>query len=103
MRTEDADAIARFVQQGGQVKRITAAVPASEGDVLAYLVECGLTLKFFPGDMKPYQCLGKRHSIDRLTRLANIRRAAEQLPPLMLRRYMSAASGSAQSDPFSAR
>ena len=94
MKSEDADAIARFIQQGGQVQKVTAAMPASEGEILAYLAECGLTVKFFPGDRKPYSCLGRRYSIDGLVRLANIRRAAQHVPPLMLGRHTSAASGS---------
>ena len=88
MKRADADAIAQFEQRGGKVRKVAAAVPASEQEVLAYLVEgCGLTLKYFPGDLKPYACRSRRYSIDGLVRLANTYRIGQQLPPLMLGRH----------------
>jgi len=87
MKPVDADAIARFVQRGGQALKVTAAVPASEQEVLAYLVGCGLSVKYFPGDARPYACQRRRYSVDGLVRLANTYRCAQQLAPLMLGRH----------------
>jgi len=100
MKPEDADAVARFVQEGGEVRKVTGAIPASEGDVLAYLAECGLDVKIFTGDIRPYLCNGRRHSAEGLLRIANTRRAADQLAPFMLGRHVSAASRSVQGDQF---
>ena len=91
MKPADADAIARFVQQGGQVNKVVAPIPTTEGQVVAYLADgCGLTVKFFPGDLKPYACRGRRYSIHGLIGLANIYRTAQQLPPITLDRHVTA-------------
>ena len=98
MKAEDADAIARFVQRGGQILKVTAAVPASEQEVLTYLAGCGLTVKYFAGDAKPYACERRRYSVDGLVRLANTYRSAQQLAPLMLGRYNVGSSVSVPND-----
>jgi len=84
MKSEDASAIASFLDQGGEVRKVQAAIPATEQEVLVYLASCGLTVKCFPGDSKPYACNGKRYSMDGLLRLANEHRRSQQLSPLML-------------------
>ena len=99
MKPADADAIARFVHRGGQVRKVAATIPATEHDVLAYLAGCGLTVKYFPADSKPYACNRRRYSLDGLLYLANTLRSAKQLPPLMLGRHIAVASRT-QGDQF---
>ena len=92
MKPADTDAIARFIQRGGQIRKVAATIPATEQDVLAYLAGRGLTVKYFPGESKPYACNCRRYSLDGLLRLANTHRSEKQLPPLMLGRHISVAS-----------
>ena len=100
MKPADADAIARFMNEGGQVRKVTATIAANEADVLAYLEGCGLPVKSVPGDMKPYSCRGRRYSLEGLVRFANVYRVAQELPPFTLARRLSAGSRSLRSGPF---
>jgi len=91
MKPADTDAIARFIQRGGEVRKVAATIPATEQDLVAYLAGCGLPVKYFPGDSRPYTCNCRRYSLDGLLRLANTHRSEKQLPPLMLGRHISVA------------
>ena len=93
MKSADVEAIAKFLQRGGQIRKVAATIPATEQDVVGYLAERGLTVKYLPGDSKPYACNCRRYSPDGLLRLANTHRSANQLPPLMLGRHISVAPG----------
>lgn len=84
MKAADANAIAHFMEQGGQVLKGKAAISATEQEVLVYLASCGVTVKYFPGDLKPYAYNRRRYSIDGLLRLANEHRRAQRLSPLMV-------------------
>ena len=84
MRPDDADAIADFLKQGGEILRVPDPTPVTEQELLVYLATCGLKVKYFPGDMKPYAYQRRRYTALGLLRVANTYRRAQQLSPFML-------------------
>jgi hypothetical protein len=84
MKPADADAVANYVEHGGLVVRVEAAIVVSEREVMDYLAERGLPVKYFAEASMPYKCNGRRYSISGLLRLANKHRRGQQLPPMML-------------------
>ena len=84
MKRTNERAIAEFFQGGGEIRRCKAPVRVSEQELFEYLAKCGLPVKVFPGEPRPYGCNGKRLNIGSLLRLANERRSVQQFPPLTL-------------------
>ena len=84
MKPTDFDAIANFLAQGGQVLKASAAIPATEQDVLVYLASCGLRVRYVPGTSNPYSCMQRRYNANGLLKLANEYRRSQKLPPMML-------------------
>ena len=85
MNPTDANAIADYLKDGGQISKMDEVVPATVQEVIAYLATCGHQAKYFPGDMKPYLCNGKRYALGALFALANEHRRAHALPLFALR------------------
>ena len=84
MKLDDADAIADFLNRGGEILKFQGAIPVTEQELLVYLASCGLMVKCFPGDLKPYGCQRTRYTALGLLRLANTYRRDQNLSPLML-------------------
>lgn len=84
MKRTDERAIEEFFQGGGEVTRCEPPVRVTEQELLEYLAKCGLAVRLFPGEPKPYSCNGKRFNIGSLLRFANEQRSVQQFPPLML-------------------
>jgi len=84
MKRTDQRAIAEFFQGGGEIRRCEDPVRVSEQELFEYLAKCGLSVKFFPGEPRPYGCNGKRLNMGSLLRLANEQRSIQHFPPLML-------------------
>lgn len=84
MKRDDANAIADFLEDGGQIVKMKAAIPATEQDLYNYLASCGLPVKYAPGEAKPYRCNTKGYNLTALLRFANDHRRSQQLAPLML-------------------
>ena len=81
----DAKAIAEFLKSGGQIARVKDPVTATEQEVIDFLVTCGVTAKYLPGDMKAYWCNNRRVSMTALVRLANTYRYSQELAPFAIR------------------
>ena len=87
MKSEDASAIADFLEQGGEVRKMGDVIPATRQEVVTYLASCGVQLRYIPEDDRPYVDTKKRrYSVTRLVRLANGHRRSQGLPPLALSR-----------------
>jgi hypothetical protein len=87
MKLEDTSAIAIFLQQGGEVRKMADVIPVTRQEVLAYLASCGVQLRYIPEDDRPYVSSDKRrYSITGLLRLANSHRRALGLPPFAISR-----------------
>lgn len=84
MKSDDESAIANFLERGGRVQKVEAAIAVKEPEVITYLASCGLKVKYFPSDMKGYSCNGRRYTLQGLMRLANTHRRTQKLPPFML-------------------
>ena len=84
MKREDQSAIAEYFQGGGEIQRVELPNRVHERDVIDYLTQCGLPVKHFPGEMKPYGCNGKRYSLEKRLRFATEQRKRQRLPPVML-------------------
>jgi len=85
MNLADANAIAEFLKDGGEVIKVKDTVPATEQEVLDYLATCGIHAKYMDGDLKPYLQDKKRYSALGLVALANEFRRDQQLAPFALR------------------
>jgi len=85
MKSDDANAIADYLKEGGRIIKVEETVPVRAQEILDYLAALGLTAKYHPGDSKPYAHNHRRYSIDGLVRLANEHRQAEKHPPFALR------------------
>jgi hypothetical protein len=81
----DARAIAEFLNRGGRIAKVKDPVTATEQEVIDFLLTCGVTAKYLPGDMKAYWCNNRRVSMTALVRLANTYRYAQQLAPFAIR------------------
>ena len=80
----DSDAIAEFLRDGGRIRKMREAVPATEHEVLDYLASIGVKAKFTPGLAKSYLCKSKRYSWEGLVSLANDHRRSQQLSPFLV-------------------
>jgi len=78
-------AIAEYLEDGGKVRKIQEAIPASEPEVLHYLATCGIDVKYFPDGTKPYSYQNKYFSPAGLVLFANRHRRQRRLPPFVLR------------------
>ena len=81
----EAKAIAEYLKDGGKIKKVQAAVPATVQEIIDYLATCGVEVKYFRGDPKPYSLNNERLTLTGLVRLANEYRRARRLPPMMVR------------------
>jgi len=84
MKPSDARAIAEFLEQGGKIKKIQQPIAATEQEILDYLASCGVSVKYFPDVLLPYQCLGRRHNLASIVRMANDCRRSQKLSPFAL-------------------
>ena len=81
----DAQAIARFLGNGGRVTKVDSPVTATEQEVIDFLAMCGVTARYMPGDMRAYWCNNRRYSMTEMVRLANVYRCKRQLAPFAIR------------------
>jgi hypothetical protein len=84
MNSFDADAVAHYLKEGGQVDRIRETVSASDQEIIEYLASCGHHARYCDGDARPYICDKKRYGAVALVRLANSYRLARGLAPFAL-------------------
>lgn len=85
MRRDDEIAIAEFLKDGGRIVKVEPDVPATVAECLAYLESCGVNVKYFPSDPKPYLCHKRRLSIQGIFELANGYRRAQRLQPFAIK------------------
>ena len=86
MNSADANVIAEYLRDGGQVRRVDATVSVTEDELIAYLRTVGVSARYLEGDLKAYLCDGKkRFSLSGLERLANRFRISNGLPPLAVK------------------
>ena len=85
MSDSNETAIARFLDSGGRVSRLTETVSISESELLAYLAARGIVARYASGDRRAYLCRNRRMSVYALIALANQHRSSDGLPPFVLR------------------
>ena len=85
MNPSDETAVADFLKAGGRVRRVKDSVRVTESELLDYLANCGMKVKYSAGDSRTYLCEGKRVSATKLIAIANEQRRSLQLPPFGLR------------------
>ena len=85
MNPMSTNAIAEFLQKGGSVVRVQETIPVTGPEVLDYLLSCGVSAKFAPGNSRAYVCNGKLLSLSKLVEVANGYRRAQELPPFAAR------------------
>lgn len=85
LKSADAHAIAAFLNNGGRIAKVEDPITATEQEVIDFLVSCGVTAKYLPGDVKAYWCNNRRCSMTALVRLANGYRYAQKLAPFAIR------------------
>jgi hypothetical protein len=78
------NAIAKFLGVGGHITRVDEAVTATEQDLVEYLANCGLPVKYVREGPSPYVCDKVHYTLAGLVKLANRYRIAQQLPPLVI-------------------
>ena len=91
-----ADAIARYLEDGGQVSKLQEAIPATAQEVISYLATCGHSARYCEGDSRTYLCDTKRYRASALVKLANTYRQAQGLAPFVLRLSYPFKSGAAR-------
>jgi hypothetical protein len=84
MKRTDRSAVEEFFRGGGEIMRIESPIRVGEQDLIDYLMQSSLPVKYFPGEKKAYRCNGKRYSLQALIQFANEHRRTRNLPPLML-------------------
>ena len=87
MNPADADAVAEYLKDGGEVFKAQGTIAATDQEIIEYLATRGIHARYCDGDLLPYLCGGTRYSAAALVRLANTTRRAEQLPPFALRMH----------------
>lgn len=85
MKRIDEIAVAEFLRDGGRILKVDPDVPATAQEILAFLADCGVHAKYFPGDPKPYLCQRRRLSLHALVELANKYRRARQMQLFAMR------------------
>ena len=81
----DANAVADYLNAGGQVQKGEETIPATAREVIAYLASHGVMARYSPGDAKPYLCNRKRIGENTLIEMANRFRCGEHAPPFALK------------------
>jgi len=79
------DAIADFMKKGGKVVKVQETIPVTAAEVVDYLVGCGISVKYSPGNSRAYVYEGKLISLSKLVEVANGYRRCQDLPPFAAR------------------
>ncbi len=84
VRARTRNAVAEFIDKGGQVVKGPETVVVTGSEVIEYLLTCGVLVKCLPsGSTAHYKYKGEHVTLRKLVEVANRYRFAQRLPPFV--------------------